>query len=150
MAAAADSALVAVAVVGKQNDPLYLRSYESASGDDDGLTFHYLVHTALDTVREKLASRRTGVYLGLLLTVEDYKVFGYTTNTKVVFIFVVRDPAQQQGDRNVKQWLRELHELYASLVCNPFTDPAAKLNSPTFDRAVDRLVDRYKRRPVAS
>ena len=50
---------------------------------------HLLVHTSLDVVEEKIAtgsknaSDSRELYLGLLYPTEDYKVYGYVTNTKV-------------------------------------------------------------------
>ena len=38
-----------VAVLGKDNNPLYIRAY----GQHDHLRFHFIVHTALDFVEEK-------------------------------------------------------------------------------------------------
>ena len=48
------------------------------------------VHTSLDVVEEKIAagtknaSDSRELYLGLLYPTEDYKVYGYVTNTKVM------------------------------------------------------------------
>ena len=40
-----------VAVLGKDNNPLYIRAY----GQHDHLRFHFIVHTALDFLEEKRA-----------------------------------------------------------------------------------------------
>ena len=40
------------------------------------------------------------LYLGQLFAVEDYKVFGYITNSKIKFIVVIQDTA---GDVNLRQ-----------------------------------------------
>lgn len=72
--------IACVAVIGKENDPLYLRTFTSANpssandpssvpfsasslnptalgplawNNDQGLKFHYLVHTSLDGIEEK-------------------------------------------------------------------------------------------------
>ena len=49
-------AVAAVAVVGKDNDPLFLQHFNDA----DELKFHYIVHTSLDIVEEKAASGKGG------------------------------------------------------------------------------------------
>ena len=43
---------VCLAVIGKENAPLYIYTADAASE----LQFHYVVHTALDVVEEKLAN----------------------------------------------------------------------------------------------
>ena len=41
--------IAGIAVLGKDNNPLYIRSF----GSHDALRFHFIVHTALDFVEEK-------------------------------------------------------------------------------------------------
>ena len=41
--------VVGAAVLGKDNNPLYIRAF----GSHDQLRFHFIVHTALDFVEEK-------------------------------------------------------------------------------------------------
>ena len=42
-------AIAGIAVLGKDNNPLYIRAF----GAHDALRFHFIVHTALDFVEEK-------------------------------------------------------------------------------------------------
>ena len=59
------SLLACAAIVGKDNEPLYLRSFVGGAGldeehnelraDPDGLKWHFYVHSALDVVEEKRA-----------------------------------------------------------------------------------------------
>lgn len=44
--------IVCAAVVGQQNQPLYLRTFPAAEGEAL-LKFHYIVHCSLDAVEEK-------------------------------------------------------------------------------------------------
>uniref|UniRef100_A0A8B9GN10 Trafficking protein particle complex 2-like n=1 Tax=Astyanax mexicanus TaxID=7994 RepID=A0A8B9GN10_ASTMX len=68
---------VCVAVIAKENYPLYIRSVPSQSE----LKFHYTVHTSLDVVEEKISTvgkamaEQRELYLGLLYPTEDYKVY---------------------------------------------------------------------------
>ena len=70
---------VSIAVVGRDNEPLYIHSQEDADAD---LKFHYIVHTCLDVIEEKTTSLSKAsqdpkeLYLGLLYPTEDYKVSG--------------------------------------------------------------------------
>lgn len=60
-----------------QNYPLYIRSTPT----DSELKFHYMVHTSLDVVDEKISAMgkalvdQRELYLGLLYPTEDYKVY---------------------------------------------------------------------------
>ena len=44
--------IAGIAVLGKDNNPLYIRSF----GAHDSLRFHFIVHTALDFIEDKRAS----------------------------------------------------------------------------------------------
>uniref|UniRef100_A0A8C8Z544 Trafficking protein particle complex subunit 2L n=1 Tax=Prolemur simus TaxID=1328070 RepID=A0A8C8Z544_PROSS len=67
---------VCVAVIAKENYPLYIRSAPT----ENELKFHYMVHTSLDVVDEKISAMgkalvdQRELYLGLLYPTEDYKV----------------------------------------------------------------------------
>ena len=67
---------VCVAVLARQNYPLYMRTIPS----DNTLKFHYIVHSSLDVIEERLLSRSSSdasareSYLGFLFPIEDFKV----------------------------------------------------------------------------
>eukprot|EP01097_Dermamoeba_algensis_P002775 TRINITY_DN209_c0_g1_i4.p1 TRINITY_DN209_c0_g1~~TRINITY_DN209_c0_g1_i4.p1 ORF type:complete len:129 (-),score=26.08 TRINITY_DN209_c0_g1_i4:414-800(-) len=98
--------IVCVAVVGKGNNPLYLQNFNFTPTNE--LKFHYIVHTALDVIEEKVqknigtdgkqAAQANEMYLGLLYPIEDYKVYGYMTNTKIKFIVVLDDNSNDKKD----------------------------------------------------
>ncbi|KAH7574875.1 hypothetical protein JRO89_XS02G0016100 [Xanthoceras sorbifolium] len=97
--------IVCVAVVGHQNNPLYIQSFTEA---DDALKLHHIVHCSLDVVDERVNNpKKSGptlneTFLGLLYPTENYKVYGYLTNTKVKFILVTTDLDVRDADvRNV-------------------------------------------------
>uniref|UniRef100_A0AAZ3PWP5 Trafficking protein particle complex subunit 2-like protein n=1 Tax=Oncorhynchus tshawytscha TaxID=74940 RepID=A0AAZ3PWP5_ONCTS len=68
---------VCIAVIAKENYPLYIRSVPV----QNELKFHYTVHTSLDVVEEKISAvgkamaDQRELYLGLLYPTEDYKVY---------------------------------------------------------------------------
>ncbi|QCE12431.1 hypothetical protein DEO72_LG10g3675 [Vigna unguiculata] len=96
--------IVCVAVVGHQNNPLYIQSFTEA---DDALKLHHIVHCSLDVVDERVNNpKRSGpmlneTFLGLLYPIENYKVYGYLTNTKVKFILVTTDLDVKDADNLV-------------------------------------------------
>ncbi|EOD28223.1 hypothetical protein EMIHUDRAFT_58777, partial [Emiliania huxleyi CCMP1516] len=112
-----------------QNNPLYLRTFGAAGGGEaapDTLRFHFIVHAALDHVEEKLASQRTAAagggkldpYLGLLYPIEDYRVYGYVTNSRAKLLTVVDD--DEVKDAEMRALFRRLHTLYVDTISNPF------------------------------
>ncbi|XP_026545547.1 trafficking protein particle complex subunit 2-like protein [Notechis scutatus] len=68
---------VCIAVIAKENYPLYIKSLPT----ENELKFHYTVHTSLDVVDEKVSALgkalvdQRELYLGLLYPTEDYKVY---------------------------------------------------------------------------
>ncbi|OQR81497.1 trafficking protein particle complex subunit 2 [Thraustotheca clavata] len=138
-----------VAIVGANNNPLFVRSIE----EDDDLSFHYIVHISLDIIEEKGMIRsdrkvdscvivvklsKDDMYLGFLGPVEDYRVYGYVTNTLVKIIVVVQDaPIKESEMRNL---FTELHKLYVNAMSNPFAIIGERIKSEKFEKKVYNLV----------
>uniref|UniRef100_A0A8C5T388 Trafficking protein particle complex subunit 2-like protein n=1 Tax=Malurus cyaneus samueli TaxID=2593467 RepID=A0A8C5T388_9PASS len=104
-----------------QNYPLYIRSVPT----ENELKFHYTVHTSLDVVDEKISAMgkalvdQRELYLGLLYPTEDYKVYGYVTNSKVKFVMVVDSSNTALRDNEIRSMFRKLHNSYTDIMCNP-------------------------------
>ncbi|GAB2267835.1 hypothetical protein Dimus_002812 [Dionaea muscipula] len=112
--------IVCIAVVGHQNNPLYIQSFTEA---DDALKLHHIVHCSLDVVDERVNNpKKSGpllneTFLGLLYPTENYKVYGYLTNTKVKFILVTTDLDVRDADvRNAIEEAETLHSLSSLLI----------------------------------
>uniref|UniRef100_G1QDV8 Trafficking protein particle complex 2 like n=1 Tax=Myotis lucifugus TaxID=59463 RepID=G1QDV8_MYOLU len=81
---------------------------------ENELKFHYMVHTSLDVVDEKISAMgkalvdQRELYLGLLYPTEDYKVYGYVTNSKVKFVMVV-------DSSNIALFDNEIHSMFQKL-----------------------------------
>jgi hypothetical protein len=127
-------AAVCIAVVSKENYPLYVKT----TVPDSDLKFHYLVHTSLDVVEEKVsvlsehargASDRRELYLGQLYPSEEYKIYGYVTNTKVKFVVIVENTNSYAKDNEMKGLFKKLHLAYYSLLRNPFYTPGHQIQS---------------------
>lgn len=131
-----------MAVIGKENSPLYVWV---GSGREE-LHLHYLAHTGLDVIQEKVAavSKTPGdtreLYLGLLYASEEYKVFGYTTNTRVKFVIITDAANTTLRDNEIRMMFRRLHNMYTNVVCNPFYIPGEQITSREFDTGVAGLV----------
>lgn len=133
---------VCVAVIGKDNSPKYIKSADSAVA----LQFHYKVHTSIDIIEEKLnIGNKTAVdtrdlYLGLLLTTEEFKIYGYATNTKIKFVIVLPSSNLLFRDNEIKMLFKRLHTAYSNAVCNPFYVPGSSINSKSFESSVMEIM----------
>uniref|UniRef100_A0A914XJU2 Trafficking protein particle complex subunit 2-like protein n=1 Tax=Plectus sambesii TaxID=2011161 RepID=A0A914XJU2_9BILA len=148
---------ICVAVIDKDSAPLLIECALSSSNADERkaeqLRLHFFVHCALDIVDEKLnpaassltsATRSTELrelYLGALIANEDYKAFGYATNTRVKFVLVVGAGNNVFKDQDVRAIFKRLHSAYCDAIANPFHAPGEFLASRALiDTARDVLV----------
>ncbi|XP_054566569.1 trafficking protein particle complex subunit 2-like protein isoform X1 [Eptesicus fuscus] len=124
------------------NYPLYIRSVPT----ENELKFHYMVHTSLDVVDEKISAMgkalvdQRELYLGLLYPTEDYKVYGYVTNSKVKFVMVVDSSNTALRDNEIRSMFRKLHNSYTDVMCNPFYNPGDRIQSRAFDSMVTSMM----------
>uniref|UniRef100_A0A8D1VFL7 Trafficking protein particle complex subunit 2-like protein n=3 Tax=Sus scrofa TaxID=9823 RepID=A0A8D1VFL7_PIG len=125
-----------------QNYPLYIRSVPT----ENELQFHYMLHTSLDVVDEKISAMgkalvdQRELYLGLLYPTEDYKVYGYVTNSKVKFVMVVDSSNTALRDNEIRSMFRKLHSSYTDVMCNPFYTPGDRIQSRAFDSMVTAMM----------
>ncbi|XP_075621741.1 trafficking protein particle complex subunit 2-like protein [Balearica regulorum gibbericeps] len=137
-----DKMAVCIAVIAKENYPLYIRSVPT----ENELKFHYTVHTSLDVVDEKISAMgkalvdQRELYLGLLYPTEDYKVYGYVTNSKVKFVMVVDSSNTALRDNEIRSMFRKLHNSYTDIMCNPFYNPGDRIHSRSFDNMVNSMM----------
>eukprot|EP00731_Ephydatia_muelleri_P027064 Em0018g1164a len=76
-------------------------------------------------------------YLGLLYPTEEYKIYGYATNTRAKVIVVTKNSSTtKDSEATMKQLLRTLHTAYTNVMCNPFYTPGTKICSRDFDKVV--------------
>uniref|UniRef100_A0A6B2LQG9 Trafficking protein particle complex subunit 2-like protein n=1 Tax=Arcella intermedia TaxID=1963864 RepID=A0A6B2LQG9_9EUKA len=129
--------MVAVAVVSRKNNPLYLKTFVK----DNALKFHFIVHSSLDVIEEKVKKSEKQSYLGLLYPTEDYKVYGYITNTGVKMILVASETASPK-DPDVKVFFQNFHKLFVNATSNPFYENNSKIESPSFDSAISQLASK--------
>lgn len=114
--------ILALAIIGKQAQPLYLRNLTSPSGGQADLKWHYAAHVSLDVFDERDGMPTTLVdcYFGLLYTIEDYACYGYQTNTRIRFVLFLPMKDTLVKDAEVKLVFKALHAAYIRYVCNPF------------------------------
>eukprot|EP00823_Brevimastigomonas_motovehiculus_P002778 TRINITY_DN1658_c0_g5_i1.p1 TRINITY_DN1658_c0_g5~~TRINITY_DN1658_c0_g5_i1.p1 ORF type:complete len:144 (+),score=18.28 TRINITY_DN1658_c0_g5_i1:74-505(+) len=136
-----------VAIIGKENEPLFIQTFTD-SKDENSLKLHYYVYTSLDVIEEKVATQKKSVsggidlFFGQLFSIEEYKIYGYSTNTKIKFIAIVQGNGTDSG---MKSWLRDFHSLFVATMCNPFCELNQKIESKTFEDNVARMVKNFGR-----
>ncbi|KAF8707813.1 Sedlin, N-terminal conserved region, partial [Rhizoctonia solani] len=131
--------------------PVLVRTYTASK--DAELKYHYVAHTSLDVIDERVAAIKGGdCYLGLLHTMEDLAVYGEFC--AIVADYVVRDA-------DVVNIFRTLHTAYAAALSNPFYRLSAQsdLKAPTIEnqagknnlgKRVDEIVRVIGTIPVAA
>ncbi|EMD40866.1 hypothetical protein CERSUDRAFT_25489, partial [Gelatoporia subvermispora B] len=114
--------LNAVAFVSPQNHPILIRTFGQQRQDE--LKYHYIAHTSLDVIDERIAaaatSKSTECYLNLLYTMEDVAVYGFITPLKVKIIIALALSDAVVRDVDVVTIFKALHTAYRHAVANPF------------------------------
>ncbi|XP_018652981.1 hypothetical protein Smp_091740.1 [Schistosoma mansoni] len=136
-----------VAVISDTNQLLYLRTAECP----DPLFYHFKAHSALDVIEDKLSKRTSGgnhdqleQYLGLLYPMEDHRIYGYVTNTKIKSSVSVHQTHLRDVD--VRAMFQRLHTAYVALVCSPFYKSGTPIQpdklsaSHRFDQCISSLL----------
>lgn len=167
-------AAISIAILSKDNVPLYLRDFGDANIPDEelfGITDipvregktcslgqQFLIHAATDRLEQMAGPLGMGLrrenhigtdamFLGLLYPVEDMRVYGYSTTTNIKFLLVVKDNAfsdQNTIDQTIKRLLVKVHRLYTEYILNPFSSMKS-ITSKRFDEKIDELVHLYNR-----
>ncbi|KAM4868287.1 LOW QUALITY PROTEIN: trafficking protein particle complex subunit 2-like protein [Urocitellus parryii] len=133
--------VVCIAVIAKENYPLYIHSTPMENEQ-----FHYMVHTSVDVADEKISTLGKALvnqrepYLSLLYPIEDYKAYGYVTNSKVKFVIVVDSSNTALRDNEICSMIWKLHSFCTDMVCNPFYNPGDRIQSRAFDKVVTSIM----------
>ncbi|CAE6480926.1 unnamed protein product [Rhizoctonia solani] len=140
--------------------PVLVRTYTTSK--DAELKYHYIAHTSLDVIDERVAAIKSGdCYLGLLHTMEDLAVYGYITPTRVKIILALALADYVVRDADVVNIFRTLHTAYAAALSNPFycLSVQSDLKAPTIEtqagknnlgKRVDEIVRVIGTIPVAA
>ncbi|RHY08009.1 hypothetical protein DYB36_004299 [Aphanomyces astaci] len=78
------------------------------------------------------------MYLGFLGPVEDFRVYGYVTNTLVKLLAIVQDTPMKESD--MRAFFSVMHNLYVNAMSNPFAVLGERITSAKFDSQVTSLV----------
>ncbi|KAF8937608.1 hypothetical protein BGZ58_002425 [Dissophora ornata] len=127
-----------IAIIGKQNNPLFIMNFHPSHPD---LKYHYIAHTSCDIIEERAAMKAQDMYLGVLFSMEDLSVYGYMTNTKIKFITVLTVPDVIIKDLDMKNVFRKIHAAYVNYACNPFyeIDSQKMIKSKKFEKEIEAV-----------
>ncbi|EJT97487.1 Sedlin [Dacryopinax primogenitus] len=120
----------AVALISPSNSPIIVHTYRS---HPSSLKYHFVAHTALDIIEERLATG-TDCYLGLLHTLEDQAVYGYVTPTRIRIVISLALTDTLVRDADVITTFKSLHTAYARALANPFLPARGTLLSPAAEQ----------------
>ncbi|KNZ49215.1 uncharacterized protein VP01_514g10 [Puccinia sorghi] len=162
--------ILALAIVGKKGQPLYIRNFTSSSA-----------WTSLMKEANALPTTLVDCYFGLLYAMEDYACYGYQSNTRIRFVLCLPMKDTLIKDTEVKlvsslslsqfhntclssrtlltifsllyapiKVFKSLHAAYIQHICNPFyqipldnPNPNATtstIKSKVFDQQISRIV----------
>ncbi|XP_060518558.1 trafficking protein particle complex subunit 2-like protein [Cylas formicarius] len=133
---------ICAAIVGKDNSPKFF----TCVNPEEELSLQYKVLSSLDIIEEKLnptnktATESKELYLGMLYSLENYKLYGYVTNTKIKFVIVVDSSNLALRDNEIRTMFRKIHCEYADVVSNPFYTPGSAITSKNFDASIKNII----------
>ena len=139
--------IVAVSFVGKRNEALFFYSTDDVD-PAELLNLQMVVYGALDAVAEKrkrpasstaAGSTSDSLYLGNLYCIDDYKVYGFCSNTHVKTILVVDYTFPESI---IKSTINDLNLLYINAIQNPFQPIGQPIVSNSFRLTVSGIVGR--------
>ncbi|KAL9712684.1 hypothetical protein Ac2012v2_003921 [Leucoagaricus gongylophorus] len=112
--------LNAVAFISSQNHPILIRTFTGQ--DEHAIKYHYIAHTSLDIIEERVAAAGKGgdCYLGLLYTLEDVAVYGYITPLKVKIVLALALTDSVVKDLDMLTIFKAMHTAYFNAISNPF------------------------------
>ncbi len=91
--------------------------------------------------KSKTGGEKLEKYLGLLYPTEDYKVYGYHTNTLVKMILVIAEGAPAK-DSDIKAFFDKFHQIFVHVTSNPFYESNSRIDSQKFEQEVLALVSK--------
>lgn len=81
------------------------------------------------------------MYLGHLLSISDYKAFGFYSHTHIKVIIICDQSTPESG--NIRDVLLTLFGYFTSTVLNPFQETGGVIKSKKFNFNVQQLIQKY-------
>ena len=127
----------AIAIIGKQNQPIYIKKYKS--DQETNLKYDFIAHCCTDIIETRSSSKSKDLYLGLLACMEDVSCFGYITNTKLKIVLMVTVQDKTIRDASVRNLFGVVQLVLAEMIVNPFYNEQ-DIRCKRFIKTVDSLM----------
>ncbi|CAN0572582.1 unnamed protein product [Ectocarpus sp. 12 AP-2014] len=82
------------------------------------------------------------MFLGHLCPIDEYRVYGYMTSTRLKLLAVLED-VNDIREPELKRVFSTVHNVYVNYLRNPFSPLAKPVDSAKFRLSVDRQINDY-------
>ena len=142
-----------VCFVGKSNGPLFHFTDEEQA---ESLNLQMIANSSLDIMEERMEDSKQGttleLFMGQLLSVDDYKVYGYLSNTKIKTIVICSNMGDYAADSprpgsngmTLKEFTLQMYSLYVKDCQNPFQSIDESCNSKSFKVQVQQMCKNFR------
>lgn len=133
-------------IVGQEDHPIFEADLISKSSDASGreerpqYLYHFVLHAALDAVEEQEWSTNS-MHLGVVDRFNNYQVSAFTTAAHIKFLLL----HDGRGDEVIRNFFKDVYEIYIKVMLNPFFISTAKITSSLFQQRVKALGRQYFR-----
>ena len=141
-----------LAIVGKNDFPLYKLCFSSHSDSKTSYLDEFTIHASLDFVENKMTKEKS-MYLKEVDTHQNDFIYCFLTAANVKFLLLL----EGKNEDSAKEFFKELYDLYVKTIMNPFYEPNTKINNddgytqsknnlinfPAFDIEVKQLTKKY-------
>jgi hypothetical protein len=155
-----------IAFIGKQNEPIF--SFTPEEDAAEALHLQMIAHSALDIVEErvedakaarledsKAATTSLEPFLGQLFTVDDYRVYGFLSNTKIKAIVIFNQFSDYAADsprvtaggtsgQSLREFVLNLYSIYVKDMQNPLQKIEDVCTSERFRSKILQCVRAYQ------
>ena len=114
------------------------------------LKHQFLLHSALELFADASNSSASGshgaMFVGFICAMEDFRFYGYRTNTKVKIIVSVKDDIlpskpelQKARDDYIESAMVQIHSTYVDYMLNPFSAKQGNIRSKHFRQQMNQI-----------
>mmetsp|Transcript_19148 Transcript_19148/g.28682 ORF Transcript_19148/g.28682 Transcript_19148/m.28682 type:complete len:204 (+) Transcript_19148:128-739(+) len=134
-------------------------SYEANRQDDCSVRHQFLLQSGLEKMNEDVKFEnqlRTTfdrqfvgndyMWIGFICPIDEYRLYGYVTNTNVKIIVAVEDDIlseqedlQKMRDTEIRKIFKRIHQYYVDYLQNPFASKRGKIKSRRFTERMQQI-----------
>lgn len=99
------------------------------------------------TIAETANTNASSMFRGLICVLDDYRFYGYVTNTAVKIIVAVKDDILtlekelgEARDDMIRSLLSEIHDCYVGYRLNPFSAKYGRITSTKFITQMNNIL----------